>query len=57
MDRQFEFLVSLAAPYVPFMPNSTDTASLWLRALCEIDRAACFEMKGIRNDYMKLFAG
>lgn len=31
LDMQFSFLVSLAVPYIQFLPNSTDTASLWLR--------------------------
>lgn len=57
LDRQFEYLLTLAESYQQLMADNKDAINVWLQALSKIDKSFCLEMKGIRNDYMMLLSG
>lgn len=54
LDNQFRYLLYMAESY-PLVKN--EIAAKWLQALANIDKQACVQMKGIRNDYMMLLVG
>lgn len=57
LDNQFDYLLHLAEDYQSVMKNEKEKINLWLQALVSVDRTACAEMKGIRNDYIMLMVG
>lgn len=57
LDNQFNFLLTLAESYQQVMIDEKEKINLWLQALARVDRDACVEMKGIRNDYVMLLVG
>lgn len=54
LDNQFRYLLSVAESH-PISEN--ENSHLWLQKLSSIDKKACPQMKGIRNDYMMLLGG
>lgn len=57
LDNQFAFLLTLAESYQQLMDDNKDKINLWLQALSRVDKSACVQMKGIRNDYITLMIG
>lgn len=57
LDLQFEFIIALARNAAMALANSMQQTTVWMQALCEIDKTFCTEMKGIRNDYACLIIG
>ena len=57
LDNQFAFLLYLGETYQQVTTCEKERTNLWLQALCKIDKDACVEMKGIRNDYIMLMIG
>lgn len=57
LDNQFKFLLTLSESYQQVMTSEKEKINLWLQALSRVDKDACVEMKGIRNDYIMLIIG
>jgi Domain of unknown function (DUF4485) len=57
LDNQFKYLLTLAESYQQVMQDEKEKINLWLQALSKVDKDACVDMKGIRNDYMMLMVG
>lgn len=57
LDNQFNYLLTLAESYQQMMASEKEKINLWLLALSRVDKDACVDMKGIRNDYMMPLVG
>lgn len=57
LDFQFTYLLTLAESYQQLLESEKEKTNLWLQALAKVDKDACVDMKGIRNDYMMLMVG
>lgn len=57
LDRQFKYLLYLTESYQTLMDAEKEKLNLWLQALSKIDKEACVNMKGVRNDYISLLVG
>lgn len=57
LDNQFMYLLYLCESFQVLMTSEKEKTNLWLTALAKVDKEACVQMKGVRNDYASLLVG